>query len=170
MLNEALEIGAQAEEQKKEHRAQQGPGDFHQRRRHKRKLDEKHRIVDPWLSCLIHCCLCSENQRPIHLFRHPLFRSACFFRSVGVSSGVVGFPRPFLPTLYLSPCLPLPYHYLGCCSLRRGSVCYHIFAGTVFTTWQFRALLDRDVGFSEFLLWEGYAFVFSILGRVLSSE
>ena len=48
VLNEALEMGAQAEEQKKEHRAQQGPGDFHQRRRHKRKLDEKHRIMDPW--------------------------------------------------------------------------------------------------------------------------
>ena len=48
VLNEALEMGAQAEEQKKEHRAQQGPGDFHQRRRRNRKLEEKLRIVDPW--------------------------------------------------------------------------------------------------------------------------
>ena len=48
VLNEALEMGAQAEEQKKEHRAQQGPGDFHQRRGRKRKPEEKLRIVDPW--------------------------------------------------------------------------------------------------------------------------
>ena len=47
-------------------------------------------------------------------------------RQVLLSSGVVGFLRPFLPTPYLSPCLPLPCHYLGCCSLRRGAVCYHI--------------------------------------------
>ena len=26
----------------------------------------------------------------------------------------------------ISLLLPLPYHYLGCCSLRRGAVCFHI--------------------------------------------
>ena len=48
VLNEALEMGAQAEEQKKEHRAKRGPGYFYERRRGKRKLEEKLRIVDPW--------------------------------------------------------------------------------------------------------------------------
>ena len=39
---------------------------------------------------------------------------------------LLGFLRPFLPNTPLPPCLPLPYHYLGCCSHRRGAVCYHI--------------------------------------------
>ena len=55
VLNEALEMGAQAEEQKKEHRAQQGLGDFHQRRGRKRKPEEKLRIVDPWCARQVHC-------------------------------------------------------------------------------------------------------------------
>ena len=55
-----------------------------------------------------------------------MFLAFCRRFQVLLSSGVVGFLRPFLPTPYLSPCLPLPYHYLGCCSLRRGAVCYHI--------------------------------------------
>ena len=42
---------------------------------------------------------------------------------------------PAFPTQHpLPPCLPLPYHYLGCCSLRCGAVWYHIVACTVFTT------------------------------------
>ena len=69
----------------------------------------------------------------------------------------------FLPVFSVSPGLSYPtlsLHCLGCCSLRCGAVWYHIVAGTVFTTWQLRAPLDHDVGFSEFLLWEGYAIVF----------
>ena len=56
--------------------------------------------------------LSSENQRPNHGCRHPLCHGASFLRSyacqVLLSSGVFGFPRPFLPnTLSL-----LVYHFL----------------------------------------------------------
>ena len=73
----------------------------------------------------------AETQRPNH-------HCASFLRSVDVSGPpfflCLRSPPAFPAQLPLSPCLPLPYHYLGYCSLRRGAVWYHIVACTVFTT------------------------------------
>ena len=63
----------------------------------------------------------AQTACPVLLFASGVSQEITVSDSLGSSPKIL----PSHNFISRAPCLPLPYHYLGCCSLRRGAVCYH---------------------------------------------